>query len=224
MLSDGDLKRIEETVAQAEEKTTGEVVCIVAKSVSTYPEVALAWAAAGALLLPALAVWLGMRPAFLVEWMHGWTASAGSPHEPLIVTIAGYAIIQATIFLALAFVASTPPIRTFLTPTPIKKQRVHQAAYEQFLATGLHQSAARTGVVIFVCLEDRCVSVIADELIHRIVGSEAWNRAVAAVEAGMRGHSAGAGLVEAIEICGNALAEHFPGKSANTLSDKPLIL
>ena len=224
MLSDADQKHIEEAVARAEGKTTGEIVCIVARSVSTYPEIALAWAAAGALLLPALLVWIGMRPAFLVEWMHGWSASAGSTHDPVILTIAGYAIVQAAIFLALAFIVSVPAVRTFLTPTPIKKQRVHQAAYEQFLATGIHQSEARTGVVIFVCLEDRCVSVIADELIHRIVGNEIWSRAVAAVETGMRMHSPGAGLVQAVEICGAALAKHFPGKSANILADKPLTM
>jgi putative membrane protein len=225
MLSEADQKVIEAAVARAEEKTAGEIVCIVAQRVSTYPEISVAWAAAGALVVPVLLVWVGISPAVFFEWARGWTASAGLRGMPITTAfVAEYAIIQAVIFLAVVFLASIPSIRAALTPAALKKRRVYQAAYEQYLATGLHQANERTGVVIFACLDDRCVSIIADELIHKIVGNEIWGRAVAAVQDGMATNSGAAGFVQAIEICGAALAQHFPGKSANALSDKPLIL
>jgi putative membrane protein len=97
---------------------------------------------------------------------------------------------------------------------------------QQFLATGLHASADRTGVVIFASEADRRVELLADDAIHAAVGDVAWNAAVKAVQDGMRRRDPAAGFVKAIQICGDALAEHFPstGPHVNTLSDRLLEL
>jgi putative membrane protein len=225
MLSEAECKEIEKAVAAVEEKTTGEIVCILAESVSHYPEIPLAWAAGLAFILPPLLVWLGLDAGALVDWAGGWSASAGPASAVRVMSaVAGYALLQAVIFLFVLALLSVHALRVFLTPKALKKARVHRAAFAQYLATGLHQSGARTGVVIFASFEDRCVSIVADPLIHQAVGAEIWDRAVAAVEDGMRVKAGGAGLVQAIRICGDALAAHFPGKSADELSNKPLTI
>ena len=56
--------RIADAIAAAEQKTAGEIFCVLARQVSAYRDISLGWAAAAALLLPLL-VWLvaGTPPA-----------------------------------------------------------------------------------------------------------------------------------------------------------------
>ena len=51
---------------------------------------------------------------------------------------------------------------------------------------------------------------MAHEAIHHAVGEGPWNAAVAAVAEGMKAGKPADGFVRAIEICGEALAAHFP--------------
>lgn len=224
MLSQDDHVRIAAAVSAAESKTSGEIVCILTREVSEYRETPLAWAAAAALILPAAAVLLlGLDPTALTlsrEW-------SGADQPPgLVEAVTYYTVLQGLVFLAVLLLVMIPPVRRFLTPGPLKAHRVHKAAMTQFLATGLTNAADRTGVVIYASLADRKVEVLADKAIHAAVGEEVWRKAVAAVQAGMRKHDPGQGFVDAVGICGEALALHFPptGARVNALADGPLEL
>jgi putative membrane protein len=126
------------------------------------------------------------------------------------------------LFALVAALASVPPVRRVLTPPTLKRRRVHRAALQQFLATGLHVSEGRTGVVIFASTHDRRVELLADDATHEAVGERVWTAAVSAVQDGMRRRAPADGFVRAVELCGAALAEHFPsqGPHANAMSDR----
>lgn len=223
ILTHADHQRIAAAVGAAEEKTSGEIVCIITREVSEYRETPLAWAIAAALVLPPVAVLMGLDPttfATLREW------SAGSDGPGLLETVAWYTVLQGAVFLAVLLLVLTPSVRRLLTPGALKAHRVHKAAMTQFLATGLTNAADRTGVVIFASLADRKVEVLADGLIHKAVGDAVWDKAVAAVLAGMKRGSPGDGFVDAVGLCGAALALHFPatGERVNALSDEPIEL
>jgi putative membrane protein len=227
MLSEADHRKIEMAVQAAEARTSGEIVCIMSHEVSNYRETPLAWAAAAALLLPPVALFAGWRPGALLSAGADWTASQVGAVDTLVAhSLESYAIVQVILFAITAAVAAIPPVRRLLTPSPLKRHRVHRAAMQQFLATGLHASADRTGVVIFASQADRRVELLADDAIHAAVGDVAWNAAVKAVQDGMRRRDPASGFVNAINICGDALAEHFPstGPHANALSDRLLEL
>jgi putative membrane protein len=227
MLSESDHRKIETAVKAAEARTSGEIVCILSHEVSNYRETPLAWAAAAALLLPPLALFAGWRPGALFSAAKDWTASQVGAADTLIAhSLESYAIVQVILFAITAAVVAIPPVRRLLTPTTLKRHRVHTAAMQQFLATGLHATADRTGVVIFASQADRRVELLADDAIHAAVGDVAWNAAVKAVQDGMKTRDPATGFVNAINICGDALAEHFPstGPHANALSDRLLEL
>jgi putative membrane protein len=100
-----------------------------------------------------------------------------------------------------------------------------QAAHHQFASMGARAAGAQTGVRIFVALDDRQVQILADAGIHQKCGEAPWAAAAAAVAAAMKaGHDPTAGIVEAVEICGAALAEHYPadGPHAGGYSNRPL--
>jgi len=220
MLSAADHARISSAVTAAEANTTGEIVCILAQEVSHYRETPLAAGAAVALLAPPLALLAGLPPEALFPWAHDWSSGAGSGLS-LSQVLEAFAAMQVVLFALAAGLVSLPPVRRLFTPAALKRHRVHKAALQQFLATGLHASAARTGVVIFASLHDRRVELLADDAIHEAVGEAAWNAAVAAVQDGMKQRRPADGFVRAVEICGEALTAHFPsaGPHQNLLDD-----
>lgn len=211
MLNEADHLRIEAAVKAAEARTTGEIVCILAGEVSNYRETPLAWAAAVALLGPPIAMLLGLRVDRLLPWLNDWSAGPGGLADALMShRLEIYAVVQVVLFAITAGLVAIPPVRRVLTPPTLKRHRVHQAALRQFLATGLHNAPDRTGVVIFASQKDRRVELLADDAIHNAVGETVWNAAVKAVQDGMKGGDPSGGFVRAVELCGAALAEHFP--------------
>jgi putative membrane protein len=224
LLTPSDHERIAQAVAQAEAKTTGEIVCIITREVSEYRETPLAFAVAAALILPAVAVLLGFDPGAVLAQAE-WTAG-GAAARSVLETIAVYAGVQGVVFLAVLLVVMIPVVRRLLTPGSLKAHRVHKAAMTQFLATGIATGGGRTGVVIFASLLDRKVEVLADKAIHDAVGDAVWDKTVAAVLDGMKRRDPGAGFMAAVGICGEALAAHFPatGERVNALADGPIEL
>ncbi len=221
MLSEADHQKIAAAVGAAEARTTGEIVCILAREVSNYREVPLAWAIAVALIAPPLALLTGAPAEALTP--RDWSASA-APAATLTRALEAYGLLQVVLFTVVAGLASIPRVRRLLTPAPLKRHRVHRAALQQFLATGLHLSPGRTGVVIFASQQDRRVELLADDAIHAAVGDRTWNAAIAAVQEGMQKARPAEGYIRAVELCGEALAAHFPsqGPHENTISDRLL--
>ena len=221
MLSEADHQRVAAAVAAAEARTSGDIVCILAREVSNYREVPLACAAAAALIAPPLALLLGTPPQALTPFARDWSAGVG-PGVSLVRALEAYGLLQVVLFALVAALVSIPAVRRVLTPAPLKRHRVHRAALQQFLATGLHATPDRTGVVIFASQHDRRVELLADDAIHAAVGDVAWNAAVAAVQDGMKRDRPADGFVRAVELCGEALATHFPaqGPHENRLSDR----
>ena len=210
MLSAADHQKVSEAVQSAESRTSGEIVCILAAEVSNYRETPLAIASALALLGPLAALLAGWRPVSLAAWAAGWSVGHAGATSVLVLALEGFVIGQCLVFAVVAALTSIPPVRRALTPPSLKRHRVHRAALQQFLATGLHANPARTGVVIFASMMDRRVELLADDAIHAAVGETAWNAAVQAVQDGMRRNDPAGGLVRAVEMCGEALAAHFP--------------
>ena len=110
---------------------------------------------------------------------------------------------------------SLPAIRFRIVPRRAKHERAHAVAMRQFFAQGLHQTENRTGVLIFASVAERYAEIVADAGINAKVTPEVWDKAVAALIAGMRQRRPGDGFVAAIEQCGAVLAEHFPPGALN---------
>ena len=207
-MSPEDRARIAQAVAKAEAGTRGEIVCVLAQECSRYREVPLAWAAALALLVPPLLAPVALWP---LAWpgAGGWSSGAQAVAPTAAVEV--YAVAQILFFLAVWALVSIPFVRRHLTPGALKTHRVHKTAAEQFLATGMATDPRRTGVMILGSLHDHRVEVLAEAGIQQAVGGDAaWAAAVRAVQQGMRRGDLAGGFVDAVELCGQVLAEHFP--------------
>ncbi|MGH6986065.1 MAG: TPM domain-containing protein [Caulobacteraceae bacterium] len=226
MLSRLDEKRIAEAVEKAERATSGEIVCALSNEASSYREVPLAWAAAIALGAPPIALAFGADPLRLSMGAGAWLAAQGaSLQSQIAMALGAFAVTQIVLFALVALFVAIPPIRRIATPRALKRHRVARAAHHQFAAIAAHAKQSETGVLIFVALADRQVQILADAAIHQRCGENPWREAAASIARAMKGGAdPTSGIVRAIEICGAALAEHFPssGRPGERFSAKPL--
>ncbi|MDY6924371.1 MAG: TPM domain-containing protein [Pseudomonadota bacterium] len=208
--------RIAGAIAAAETRTSGEIFCVLARRVSSYQDVSMAWAAAAALVLPLGLIPLGFEPGWIPGMADSWQAahlaardlSAGQ-------ALAAYAIVQAVVFLAVYLITRAPIVTRLVTPRAVRRSRVRDAALQQFLAHGLHVTEARTGVLIFAALSDHQVEIVADAGIHGKVEPSVWGDAAEALSQGLKRDDPAAGFEAAIGLCGAVLAQHFPPRPGN---------
>ena len=212
-LSHEDELKVNGAIREAERKTSGEILCIYTDRVSEYSEVALGYAAGVALLLPLGLVAAGVRPWAVEEMLAGWRLGGAEP-APEAGALA-YAMLQTLIFVIMLALMSIRRLRLWLTPEPLRRAKVHRAAVQQFLAKGIHQTEARTGVLLFASAADRHAEVVADEGIYKKVPEDVWAEALEVLGKGMKQGRAADGFVDAIALCGAVLAEHFPAKGDN---------
>jgi uncharacterized membrane protein len=99
---------------------------------------------------------------------------------------------------------------------------VMKRAVAVFERLGMHRTAARHGVLIYVSIEDHKLAVLGDQGIHHHVGQAYWDRLVQAVLEHFRQERPRDGLVHAVGEVGTVLARHFPRRpgDANELSDQ----
>lgn len=186
LFSAGERTAIEAAINRAEAKTSGEIVVVAAVASGRYYGVALMWAALLALTVPLPLI-------FLTSWAveHIYLAQLG-------------------VFALFVLLIQSETVRLALVPPSLKRARAHEKAVEQFLVQNLHTTKGRTGILIYVSFAERFAEVIADAAVYKKVAPETWVAVIdMLVERLSRGERS-AGLIAAIERCGEILAEHFP--------------
>ena len=101
-------------------------------------------------------------------------------------------------------------------PDPLRR------AQTVFRLLGMHRTAQRHGVLIYLAVEERRLAIVGDAGIHRRVGDDYWARVrdlmLEKLRAGAGRDATLAGLAEV----GRVLGEHFPRRpdDTNELSDR----
>lgn len=196
MLSVADKLKISETIKAVEKQTSGEIVTVITRSSDDYFYYPVMWAAALALIFPALYYSVDAALAFFSSWLH-------FDFIPLYLA-------QVGIFSGVMLLAQWQALKIRLVPKSIRKQTAKRFAYEQFYAQGLHLTRARTGVLIFVSEMEHVVEIIADAGIHAKVSAQFWQHIVDGFVAHVKSGEIAAGYIQAITQCGAELIKHFP--------------
>lgn len=201
-ISAQDRERISRAIHAAEARTTGEIVCVLARSSSDTPALPIFVAAVVALALPWVLV------AFTAASVHG------------------ILLAQTLTFVVLMAILLMPRVRLALVPRRTRRAVAHRAAVEQFVARGIARKKDRSGILIFVSLAERYARIMADDGIAARVTQAEWQAAVDALVSHMRDGRIADGFVTAIDACGNVLATHFPrtGASSDELPDRIYII
>jgi putative membrane protein len=188
-------------IREAEQKSSGQIVCVLARASSAYAHVPLLWASALALITP-------------------WPLIDFTPWSVQRIFLA-----QLVVFLVAAIVFSWLRLRLLLVPRAVQRSRAHHAAIEQFVVRRVAHTKNRCGILIFVSLAEHYARIIADEGIAQKVPNAEWQTAVDALVAHMRGGDIAAGFTAAIERCSAVLAAHAPPDgSPNELPDRLYVI
>jgi putative membrane protein len=221
-LSPSDLTAIEACVREAEAKTTGEIYCIVTEESAHYTEVVIAWATVVALLGPALLLLAGVHVT-IPDLFSSWSATDVSAAIETAVrrALEGAIVVQGLLFVLTAAIVAVPAVRRTLTPKGLKRLRVQRRAAEQFIAKNLQATRERTGIMIFVSLGERMAELVADEGIADHVDQHVWDKAMAALTAGLKDGKVEQGFAACIGLCGEVLAEKFPAHADDNPNELP---
>lgn len=202
LLSDQDARQISAAISNAERKTSGEIVAVVADQSSSYSYVPFMWAALAALLVP----W----PLIHFTWMK----------------VQWIFLIQLAVFAILLAVLWPRAARMYFVPQSVRNAHVRRRATEQFLVQNLHTTDSRTGVLIFVSVAERHAEILADKGIDTRVEPGTWQRIVEKMTVEFAARRPAEGFIVAIKEIGVLLAEHFPPGSSdpNELPDHLIVL
>ena len=196
-----DHEAVSAAIHEAEKRTCGQIVCVLAHSSSDYAYVPILWASVLALLAPWPLI-------YFTQW-----------------SVQRIFSLQLAVFIVAGLVFSWMPLRLALVPGAVRRARAHRAALEQFVVRGIGRTRNRTGVLIFVSLAEHYARIIADEGIAAKVHSAEWQAAIDALTAHMRDGRIAAGFTAAIERCGAVLAAHAPPDgSPNELPDRLYVM
>ncbi len=211
MLTEADQARIAAAIAQAEARTSGEIVCTLSLERHRYAEWLLALAAVLAFTIPTLATFAGFGPTAWAATLGVWQTAPLTDIE----TVELFVLAQAVTLLVATLVLWWSPFAQRWAPTSLRQERVHEVALKQFLARGIHLTKARTGVLIHVSAEDHIVEVVADEAIYKQVSPDHWAQTVEALLTGLKRNDPAQGFTDAIALAGQVLATHFPPTTEN---------
>jgi putative membrane protein len=197
-ISKEDHDRITGAIRASEAKTSGEIVCVLARSSSHAAALPVFIAAVVALAAPWLLV--------------AFTA----------MTVQRILLLQVVVFLVLLMVSFLPSVQVALMPRKARRVVAHRVAMEQFISRGMARNKDHSGILIFVSLAERYARIIADNRIADLVPQAHWQAAVDVLIAHTRDGRIADGFVSAIDLCGIELAKHFPRTedSRNRLPDR----
>ena len=198
--------RVSAAVGRAELKSSGEIVTIVADRSDGYTDVALAWATLVAFLLMAL---VPLTPDLLLQplavfhggWNIEWEAGG---------ILAAGAALGIVSFLLVLGVQFWTPLKFMMIPGRIKTDRAENRAIELFKVGAERRTYGRTGIVIYLSMQEHRAEIVADQAIVEKVEPEVWGDAMAAMLERIRQGDIAGGIVAAVDKVGDVLAQHFP--------------
>jgi putative membrane protein len=210
-ISAEDRALIAAKVAEAEAKSDGEIVTVVAPRSDAYHDVGLHYAVLAMLLVPAALAfvpqgWIDYWTALLLDW--NTELSRGSLMLFLFVKLIGA-------FLVIRLIMAWQPLRMALTPGRTKSRRVRRRAVEIFRTSCELKTRGRTGVLLYLSVAEHRAEIVADKAIADKVALDVWGEAMAILVDEVKAGRPGQGMALAVDKIGAVLAEILPPAADN---------
>ena len=186
-----DRDAIAEAVRRAELGTAGEIVVVIDRAAGSYRSVPLVVALVLSLLTP---------------WPLLSLTATSAPRIFLVQLIAAAILLAAFLWYGRG---------GRLVPGFIKRRRAHDAALREFTARGLSRTAGRTGVLLYVALQERYAEILADSAVDERVDPSVWQGVIDPLLDAARQGRLREGVIAAVERVGLVLAEHAPRREGD---------
>ena len=194
---------VESAIAEAEQKTSGEIVVVLATRSGRYARGEDLCGISTGLLAVTVgwSLWQGVTPAS-EAWGAAWVPTLG---------LAGVlALFLGGFWVGQALAARFPLLGRMFVPTQLMLAQLGDKAAQAFHRFRVRRTADATGVLIYLSIFERLVSVVPDDGVAGKVDPGVWAGIRDTVIRAIHEDRAGEGLVEAVRRCGEVLAEHVP--------------
>jgi putative membrane protein len=195
-------ERIRRAVAEAELRSSGEIVTMAVPESDRYREAELL----GALLVA------GLVAVIVAVVMRN-------------VTIWIYVPLVCLLFFPMLFLFRCfPRLKLSFAGSRRQREAVSERALAAFYQKGLYRTKEESGILIFISVLERKVWILGDRGINERIAADYWESLVAELADGIKAGRAAEALCSVIAQCGNELARHFPRRpdDRNELPDEPL--
>ncbi|WP_293798561.1 TPM domain-containing protein [uncultured Bosea sp.] len=197
-----DRDAIAEAVRRAELQTAGEIVVVIDRAASSYRNIP---------------VMLALTLALFAPW-------------PLLslTTISAQRIFLIQLLFAAGLLAALLWYGRGgrFVPGFVKRRRAHDVALREFTARGLTRTKGRTGVLLYIALQERYAEILADTGIDGLVEKDTWRGIIEPLLAAAREDRLTEGLIAAVGSVGTVLGRHVPPVPGDVdeLSNKVILL
>lgn len=195
-MDERDREAISEAVREAEGQTAGEIVVMIDRAAASYRMVPVAMALTLSLLVP---------------WPLLAMTETSAPRIFLIQLICAVLLLASLLWYGRG---------GRFVPGFVKRRRAHDVALREFTARGLSRTRQRTGVLLYVAIQERYAEIIADSGIDGRVEQAVWDGIVESVVLAGREDRLREGIVTAVRAIGAVLANHAP-RSPDDLDELP---
>lgn len=197
-----DRDAIAEAVRRAELLTAGEIVVVIDRAASSYRNVPVVMALTLALFVP-------------------WPLLS-------LTAMSAQRIFMIQLFCAALLLAGLLWYGRGgrFVPGFVKRRRAHEAALREFTARGMTRTRGRTGVLLYIALQERYAEILADIGIDGLVDQGTWSGIIEPLLAAAREDRLTEGLIKAVDGVGAVLAQHVPPVPGDVdeLSNKVILL
>lgn len=195
-MDSSDRDAIADAVRQAESLSSGEIVVVIDRAASSYRTVPVVLALALALFVP---------------WPLLALTMTSAPRIFMIQLICAALLLGGLLWYGRG---------GRFVPGFVKRQRGHGVAMREFVARGLTRTQGRTGVLLYIALQERYAEIIADIGIESKVAPETWRGIIEPLLAAAREDRLRDGLIDAVGAVGRVLATHAP-RAADDIDELP---
>lgn len=209
-------KELEASIHQTESKTTGEVVVCIAKKSGRYER------------SEDLIIVLFSSVFLIITWLFFQRLESDTWGE-LTMNIGLFEVIS-IVLISIGFTLTLtrfifPRLVLIFTSMEIRYFNVQTQASMQFLLHKTNHTEAETGVMIYVSILERIVSIIGDDAISDKITESQWSEARDVIITKIKQDNLVSGVKQGIEKVGALLEEHFPAKPGDKdeVSNKVII-
>ncbi len=195
-MNEQDREAIAEAVRQAESETSGEIVVMIDRAAASYRTVPVV---------------LALTLSLFVPWPLLALTATSAPRIFLIQLICAVLLLATLLWYGRG---------GRFVPGFVKRRRAHDVALREFAARGLSHTRQRSGVLLYVAIQERYAEIIADTGIDGRVDQAVWDGIVEAVVLAGREDRLRGGIVTAVRAIGAVLANHAP-RSPDDVDELP---
>ncbi|KFC62918.1 hypothetical protein FG93_06020 [Bosea sp. LC85] len=181
-----DQEAIADAVRQAESLTSGEIVVVIDRAASSYRTVPLVMALVLSLFVP---------------WPLLMLTATSAPRIFLIQLICAAILMVTLLWYGRG---------GRFVPGFIKRRRAHDVALREFTARGLSRTRGRTGILLYIALQERYAEIVADSAIDETIDQAVWRGIIEPLLVAAKEDRLREGLIDAVGAVGSVLARHAP--------------